>query len=145
MKEFVTFMKENPILFPDNRNITFLEYRIWILDDLKNPQKIEDKFWKISDERVGNIIQNVDKKLFLESIIELKKDIKSKNSDIAFNKRMETFWIKLWPVGGDPRADFLYWVSKRELTWNDPVKDAMLRRVTQVENTLRTLLLKEKK
>ena len=140
MIEFVSFMRNNPKLFPDNRNIPFLEYRIWILDDLKNPQKIEDKFWIISDERVNNIIQNVDKKLFLESIIELKKDIKAKNSDIAYNKSMERFWIKLWPVAGDPRADFLYWVSKRELTWSDPVRDAMLRRVNQVENKLKALL-----
>ena len=142
MKEFVRFMRTSPSLFPDNRNITFLEYRIRILDDLKNPQKIEDRFWKISDERVNNIIQNVDKKLFLESIAELKKDIKSQNSNIAFNKRMEIFWIKLWPVAWDPRADFLYWVSRRELTWSDPVRDAMFRRVSQVETKLKELLAK---
>ncbi len=144
MTQLLNFMETNPRAFSrgekswdDWKKVIAgkesLKYRIGIIDELHDSGKIQETFGMMKKERVDNIIQTYsDKKLFLDGLRQTKQDIISQKSGIVANNELSHIWISLWPDGGSPRNDFLFYASKNWSVWEDVVRNAIISRIDQI-------------
>lgn len=135
MKKFLAFMEKNPKLFTEKYQdkVLYLEYRVWIIDELRNTELLSSKYGKKDQTWVDTIIKqhNSSGKL-ADRLNKIKSQLKEDNSDLIYSNTLDFLGIKLGSTWGDPRTDFLYWVSRRKLDWNDPMKEAIFQRINQI-------------